>query len=228
MGRLGSQLGGWGQRIFGAETALNAQPLDAGIKRGLAGDHRQVVLQRLGGQEQSIACAQPGAIGSHTDPTRRAGIELHNHQWQQELLQGALVADRVACPLGLGDQSGHGEGGNAEFAGLIVGQLGAEVGRAGLDQVETIAEIQQQAQRCVGRHDELGLCPVGEIGCEFRQAIEQGLPGRLHRQQHDRIADALDVDAIAGEAMFFGQADGLALAVGEEFGSLHGGSWNID
>jgi len=66
------------------------------------------------------------------------------------------------------------------------------------------------------------LAGKGEVVWEPGEGIEQGLPGVILRVTASRIAQVLDDDLVAPEAVLPRQADGLAVAVDEELGDFHG------
>jgi hypothetical protein len=68
----------------------------------------------------------------------------------------------------------------------------------------------------------LGLAPVGhEVGGKSSQAFFQNLPRIVEREQNNGVANLLDNYPVALEAVFLGQAHGLALAVLKQFGGVH-------
>jgi hypothetical protein len=68
----------------------------------------------------------------------------------------------------------------------------------------------------------LGLTPVGhEVSGKSPQTFFQNLPRIVEWKQNDGVADLLDNDPVALEAVLLGQAHGLALAVLKQFGGIH-------
>jgi len=68
----------------------------------------------------------------------------------------------------------------------------------------------------------LRLVALGhEIGAEFTQATQQGIPGMRNRDQHHHIAGFFDEYLFAFEAKLLWQSDGLALTILKQFCGFH-------
>jgi hypothetical protein len=56
---------------------------------------------------------------------------------------------------------------------------------------------------------------------EHGEAIEEWLPGIIFRKQDNSVAHTFEKDLGATKAILFGQANGLALAILENLGTIH-------